>query len=100
MVLNASIKPPLATVFLNLGFRLQTSCLFACSDLRCSPQTSQRILTLALHDKLRPLPGAYRLEGGALMHAEHAHNEDLGGIESMIDMDAGFVDDEDSGDEV
>ncbi len=30
------------------------------------------------------------------MHAEHAHNEDLGGIESMIDMDAGFVDDEDS----
>ncbi len=34
------------------------------------------------------------------MHAEHAHNEDMGGIESMIDMDAGFVDDEDSGDEV
>lgn len=34
------------------------------------------------------------------MHAEHAHIEDMGGIESMIDMDAGFVDDEDSGDEV
>ncbi len=34
------------------------------------------------------------------MHAEHAHNEDMGGIESMIDMDAGFVDDEDPDDEV
>ena len=35
-----------------------------------------------------------RLEGGALMHAEHAHNEDMGGIESMIDLDPDFVEDE------
>lgn len=28
------------------------------------------------------------------MHQEHAHNEDMGGIESLIDMDAGFSDDE------
>ncbi|DBB04235.1 TPA: hypothetical protein ACH3X1_013259 [Trebouxia sp. C0004] len=48
---------------------------------------------------LRDGPFFPRLEGGALKHAEHAHNEDMGGIESMIDMDAGFVDDEDSDDE-
>ncbi|KAA6421340.1 MAG: hypothetical protein FRX49_08618 [Trebouxia sp. A1-2] len=48
---------------------------------------------------LRDGPFFPRLEGGALVHAEHAHIEDMGGIESMIDMDAGFVDDEDSGDE-
>lgn len=41
-----------------------------------------------------------RLEGGALKHPEHAHNEDMGGIESMIDMDAGFADDEVSSNEV
>ncbi|KAL0040884.1 hypothetical protein WJX79_008605 [Trebouxia sp. C0005] len=48
---------------------------------------------------LRDGPFFPRLEGGALVHAEHAHIEDMGGSESMIDMDAGFVDDEDSGDE-
>jgi hypothetical protein len=54
---------------------------------------------LPLYFQAEALAWACRLEGGALMHAEHAHNEDMGGIESMIDMDAGFVDDEDSGDE-
>ena len=36
----------------------------------------------------------FRLEGGGLVHQEHAHNEDMGGIESLIDMDTGFSDDE------
>ena len=36
----------------------------------------------------------YRLEGGGLVHQEHAHNEDMGGIESLIDMDTGFSDGE------
>lgn len=35
-----------------------------------------------------------RLEGGELEFAEHAHNEDMGGIESLVDLDAGFADDE------
>ena len=41
-------------------------------------------------------PGAAgcRLEGGELEFAEHAHNEDMGGIESLVDLDAGFADDE------
>ena len=37
---------------------------------------------------------ACRLEGGELEFAEHAHNEDMGGIESLVDLDAGFADDE------
>ncbi|DBB16378.1 TPA: hypothetical protein ACH3X3_014672 [Trebouxia sp. C0006] len=36
-----------------------------------------------------------RLDGGALKYAEHAHNEEMGGIESMIDLDPGFAEDED-----
>lgn len=35
-----------------------------------------------------------RLEGGELEFAEHAHNEDMGGIESLVDLEAGFADDE------
>ena len=35
-----------------------------------------------------------RLEGGELEFAEHAHNEDMGGIESLVDLDAGFADEE------
>lgn len=38
--------------------------------------------------------GGCRLEGGELQFAEHAHNEDMGGIESLVDLDAGFADDE------
>ena len=38
--------------------------------------------------------GERRLEGGELEFAEHAHNEDMGGIESLVDLDAGFADDE------
>ncbi len=36
----------------------------------------------------------HRAEGGALKYAEHAHNEEMGGIESMIDLDPGFAEDE------
>ncbi|DBA81851.1 TPA: hypothetical protein ACH3X1_007570 [Trebouxia sp. C0004] len=36
-----------------------------------------------------------RLDGGGLKYAEHAHNEEMGGIESMIDLDPGFAEDED-----
>ena len=42
----------------------------------------------------RQVLSAYRLEGGELEFAEHAHNEDMGGIESLVDLDAGFADDE------
>ena len=28
------------------------------------------------------------------MHPEHAHHEDMGGIESLIDIGAGFSDDD------
>ena len=29
-----------------------------------------------------------------LQFAEHEHNEDMGGIESFVNLDAGFADDE------
>ena len=29
-----------------------------------------------------------------LQYAEHAHNEDMGGIEDLVDLDTGFADDE------
>lgn len=40
-----------------------------------------------------------RLKGGGLQFAEHEHNEDMGGIESFVDLDAGFADDEYESDE-
>lgn len=36
----------------------------------------------------------HRLEGGVLQYAEHAHNEDMGGIEDLADLDAGFADED------
>ena len=30
-----------------------------------------------------------------LQYAEHAHNEDMGGIEDLVDLDTGFADDDD-----
>ena len=29
-----------------------------------------------------------------LQYAEHAHNEDMGGIEDFVDLDNGFADDD------
>ena len=36
----------------------------------------------------------HRREGGGLVHVEHAHNEEVGGLESMITMDTDFSEDE------
>lgn len=35
-----------------------------------------------------------RLQNGELQYAEHRHNDDLGGIDPLFDLDAGFGDDE------
>ncbi|KAL3154823.1 hypothetical protein ABBQ38_011365 [Trebouxia sp. C0009 RCD-2024] len=47
------------------------------TDLKADPQNSPQ----------QPGVGGSRLEGGELEFAEHAPNEDLGGIESLLDMD-------------
>ena len=37
--------------------------------------------------------GGCRLAGGELQFEEHKHNEDMGSIESFLDLDVGFAND-------
>lgn len=39
-----------------------------------------------------PVIGVCRLQNGEIQFDEHRHNEDMGGIDPLLDLDAAFAD--------